>query len=227
MEIFFQSLLLSCQVALAATALALVCASPVSYLLALKKFKGKELVDNLLLLPLVMPPTVTGYFLLKVFGRYGLIGQPLFEATGMSVMFHWTGAVLAAFVVSAPLTIKVMRSSFEAVDPQLQEAARSFGHSSFSIACFILFPLARQGIMAAAVLTFARSIGEFGATMMLAGNIPGKTETMPLLIYNQAAAGLDENVAWIAAGFGVFTFVIILLAKRLLLKKEPRPGVPL
>jgi len=195
------SLKLSLQVAGIATLLVLLSGIWVAYALARKDFWGKELLDIVLTLPLVMPPTVTGYYLVIIFGRNGVVGKMIYHWTGWTIMFTWQAAVLASFVVAFPLLLKTARAAMEAVDLNLIQASYTLGHSEWETAIRVVFPLARKGILAGAVLTFARAMGEFGATLMLAGNIPGKTDTMPLAIYTLAAGG-----EWSQANFMVLFF---------------------
>ena len=198
------SLKLSLQVAGLATLLVLVSGIGVAYLLARKDFWGKELLDIFLTLPLVLPPTVTGYYLIILFGRNGVLGRSIYEWTGWTIMFTWQAAVLAAYVVSLPLMIKTARAALEAVDPNLINASYTLGHSEWRTAFRVVLPLAKKGIIAGTVLTFARALGEFGATLMLAGNIPGKTDTMPLAIYTLAGSG-----EWSQANFMVIFLTLI------------------
>ncbi|MBI5605813.1 MAG: molybdate ABC transporter permease subunit [Deltaproteobacteria bacterium] len=183
------SLRLSLQVALTATCFIILIGIPIAYFLARKDFKGKELVDVLFTLPLVLPPTVTGYYLIILFGRRGVLGSILYEWTGWSLMFTWYAATLASFVVALPLMIKTSRAAMESVDRNLINASYTLGHSEWETVVRVVIPLARKGIIAGTVLSFARAIGEFGATLMIAGNIPGKTNTLPLSIYTLAGSG--------------------------------------
>jgi molybdate transport system permease protein len=183
------SLRLSLQVALTATAFIILVGIPVAYFLARREFKGKEFIDMLFTLPLVLPPTVTGYYLIILFGRRGTLGKYLYDWTGWSLMFTWYGAVLASFVVALPLMIKTGRAAMESVDRTLINASYTLGHSEWETALRVIIPLAWKGILAGTVLSFARAMGEFGATLMVAGNIPGKTNTMPLTIYTLAGSG--------------------------------------
>jgi len=180
---------LSLQVASVATAFVIVIGTGIAYILARKEFRGRELLDVLCTLPLVLPPTVTGYYLIMVFGRNGLIGKGLYESTGFTVMFTWYAAALASFVVSLPLMIKTVRASIESVDRSLINASYTSGHGEVETAIKVILPLAGKGIVAGAVLSFARAMGEFGATLMLAGDIPGRTDTMPIAIYSIASSG--------------------------------------
>lgn len=170
----------------------------ISYLLAKREFRGKELLDAMLTMPLVLPPTVTGYYLIILLGRRGLIGGIIYDLTGWTITFTWLGAVIAAVVVSLPLMIKASRASIESVNPEYEIASYTMGKGRLETFVRITLPLARRGIIAGIVLSFARSLGEFGATLMIAGNIPGKTQTMPLAIYEAVASG-DEQQAQILA----------------------------
>jgi molybdate transport system permease protein len=183
------SMRLSLQVASAATVFIVLFGTGIAYALARKDFRGKELLDVLFTLPLVLPPTVTGYYLIIVFGRNGLIGKIIYEWTGFTIMFTWYAAALASFVVALPLMIKTTRASIESVDRNLINASYTLGHSELATALKVVLPLSKKGIIAGLVLSFARALGEFGATLMLAGNIPGRTDTMPLAIYSLAASG--------------------------------------
>jgi len=198
------SLRLSLQVALAATVLVMLAGIGLAYVLALKKFPGKDLLDTLLTLPLVLPPTVIGYYLIILFGRKGLLGSALYNWTGFSIMFTWYAAVLASFVVALPLMIKTSRAAMESIDRNLVSASYTLGHSEFETFFKIILPLSKKGILAGTVLSFARAMGEFGATLMIAGNIPGKTDTMPLAIYTSASSG-----DWSAANVMVIFFTLI------------------
>jgi molybdate transport system permease protein len=214
------SLRLSLQVAAVATIFVVVLGTAVAYLLGRKSFRGKEFVDVLFTLPLVLPPTVTGYLLIVLFGRNGLVGRPLYEATGWSVMFTWQAAALASFVVALPLMIKTARSAIESVDENLINASYTLGHSEWWTAVKVILPLAGKGIVAGTILSFARAMGEFGATLMLAGNIPGKTNTMPLAIYSEAASGdwsrAGMMVVLFAALSGAFLYTANRLTKRII-----------
>ncbi len=197
------SLRLSFQVASAATLLMVPIGTALAYLLAKRNFKGKEFLDILLTLPLVLPPTVIGYYLILLTGRNGLLGSILYRWTGWSIMFTWYAGVLASFVVALPLMIKTARASIESVDQTLIDASSTLGRSEIETALKVILPLAKKGILAGAVLSFARAMGEFGATLMVAGNIPGKTATMPISIYTFASGG-----EWSKANFLVIFFTL-------------------
>lgn len=205
---------LSLEVAAVSTVMVFFFGLPVAYLLASRKFRGTEILDMLLTLPLVLPPTVTGYYLVVLFGRSGVIGKYVYQWTGWNIMFTWYAAVLASFVVSLPLMIKTARAAIESVDRNLINASYTLGHSNLDTALKVIFPLAKKGIMAGAVLSFARAMGEFGATIMLAGNIPGKTDTMPIAIYSMAGSGEWSKAHAMVAVFTVISGVFLYIANR-------------
>jgi molybdate transport system permease protein len=209
------SLRLSLQVATVATFFIIIVGITVAYFLARRNFKGKEILDMLFTLPLVLPPTVTGYYLIILFGRNGLIGKQIYACTGWSVMFTWYAAVLASFVVALPLMIKTTRAAIESVDKNFIEASYTLGHSEFETTLRVILPLAKKGIMAGAVLSFARALGEFGATLMVAGNISGKTDTVPLAIYSLAGGGEWSKATLIVIFFTVLSGLFIYIANKL------------
>ncbi|MEM7247015.1 MAG: molybdate ABC transporter permease subunit [Acidobacteriota bacterium] len=180
------ALRVSLQVAGTAAVLALPFAVGTGYWLARTRSRARVLVETLVNLPLVLPPVVTGYLLLVLLGRSGPLGSWLHERLGLSLVFTWGGAVIAAMVVSFPLMVRAIRLAFEGLDPRLELAARSLGASRLSAFFTVSLPLARPGLLAGALLAFARSLGEFGATIMIAGNIEGRTRTLPLAIYSLA-----------------------------------------
>ena len=212
------SMRLSLQVAAAATVLVVLAGVTTAYVLARKNFKGKELLDVLSTLPLVLPPTVTGYYLVIAFGRRGLIGRPLYEWTGWSIMFTWQAAVLASFVVALPPMIKTARAAIESIDENLVNASFTLGHTELETAFKVIFPLAKRGLIAGAVLSFARALGEFGATLMVAGDIPGRTDTMPLAIYSLASDGewskANTMVVLLTAMSAIFLYLANRYARR-------------
>jgi len=209
------SLKLSVQVATVATVFVVIVGLSAAYLLSRKNFPGKELLDILLTLPLVLPPTVTGYYLIVLFGRNGLLGRQLYVWTGWSIMFTWYAAVLASFVVALPLMVKTARAAIESVDENLIRASYTLGHSEYRTALKVILPLARKGIIAGTILSFARAMGEFGATLMIAGNIPGRTNTMPLAIYSAAAGGDRSQATIMAIVFTLFSGFFLYIASKL------------
>lgn len=190
-ETMFLPLILTLKVAALATAGAFLAGVGFAYLILHGKIRGRDMLDAALTLPLVLPPTVLGYYLLVVFGRNGWLGRWLYDAFGVSLIFTWQGAVAASAIVSLPLVFKSARAAFENVDPTLENAARTLGHSEFSIFLRVSLPLAWRGIMAGTMLAFARAMGEFGATLMIAGNLPGKTQTLSVAVYQAVQAGND------------------------------------
>lgn len=184
-----QSLRLSLLVVSITTVVIAVAGTAFAYLLAKRRFRGREMLDALLTLPMVLPPTVTGYYLILLLGRRGVLGEPLYALTGWTVTFTWVAAVIASTVVALPLMIKSARAAIESVDPEYETASLLMGKSEIETFFRITIPLASKGILAGVILSFARAFGEFGATLMLAGNIPGETQTMPLAIYEAVAGG--------------------------------------
>ena len=185
------ALALTLKVAGWATALNLVLGVGVGYAMARWRFPGRELADALLTLPMVMPPTVLGYYMLVLIGTHGPIGAWLLQTFGIRLIFTWQAAVIAATVVSFPLVFKAARASFETVDPQLEDAARLLGISEAAVFFRVSLPLAWRGVLAGLLLSFARALGEFGATLMVAGSIPGKTQTLSIAVYEAVQAGQD------------------------------------
>ena len=206
---------LSLKVALWATAIDLVLGVAVGYALARLRFPGRDLVDAILLLPMVLPPTVLGYYLLVVVGRRGWLGAWLESSFGIHLIFTWQGAVIAAAVVAFPFVCKSARAAFETVDAQLEDAARVLGLGEASVFVRVTLPLAWRGILAGTLLAFARSLGEFGATLMVAGSIPGKTQTLSIAVYEAVQAGQDELANLLVLLTSATCIVVLLLAGRL------------
>ena len=203
---------------LGVSALAVILSLPaglaLGLVLARKQWPGKVLAETLVMLPLVLPPVVTGLLLLKLFGRKGPLG-PALESMGLEVIFTWKAVVLALAVMSFPLLLRCIRTAFEEVPRHLEEAAATLGKTPWQVFTRVSIPLARRGIAAGLVLGFARALGEFGATMMVAGLIPGVTETLPLAIYRGFQAGNADRV-WLLAGVSaLIAFAALWLAGRL------------
>ena len=177
------ALVLSLKVSLWAVALSLPLAVLVAYLLARREFPGKGLLSAVVHVPLVLPPVVTGYLLLLTFGRNGAVGRWLEDTFGLVLAFRWTGAALAAAIMGFPLMVRAIRLAVEAVDPRLEEAAATLGAPPLARFVFVTLPLISPGILAGAVLGFAKAMGEFGATITFVANIPGQTQTLPSAIY--------------------------------------------
>jgi len=206
---------LSIRVAFFATLLNALLGIPLAYILARRAFRGRALVDLLVTLPLVLPPTVTGYYLIVLLGRRGWLGAPLYQMTGWSIAFTWYAAVVAATVMALPLLVRTARAAFESVDRDLERAAFTLGRSELRTALEVTLPLARNGILAGLVLAFARALGEFGATIMLAGNIPGKTATVPLAIYTAVQTGEDTTALLLVGILTVLSCLVIVAGNRL------------
>jgi len=209
------ALKLSLLVAGLATVLVAFTGCIAGWLLARHTFRGRELVDALLNLPLVLPPTVTGYYLLVLLGRRGLLGDPIHAVSGGSIPFTWVACVIAAGVMAFPLMVRAARVAFEEIDPRHEIVAASLGHGRLSIFLRLLVPLARRGLMAGVVLAFARALGEFGATLILAGNIRGRTQTLPLAIYEALMTGEDRSALMLSLALTTVSVVVILVAGRL------------
>lgn len=176
--------LLSLKVAFVATLFCLPLAIWVAFTLARKNFRGKTLINAAIFLPLLLPPVVTGYLLLAAFGRKGFIGGPLYDFTGLTVAFKWTGAALAAGLMALPIMVQPLRVAFELADVEMEEAAHDLGATRWQRFFTITLPLAAPGVIAAAVLGFVKALGEFGATITFVSNIPGETQTLALAVYS-------------------------------------------
>ena len=207
---------LSLRVASLATLFSFVAATLMAWLLARKRGPLPALLDALCTLPLVLPPTVLGYYLILLVGRRGVFGHWLADM-GINLIFSWQGAVVAATVVVFPLIYKSARAALEQVDPHLENAARTLGSSEWRGFVSVSLPLAWRGIFAGLMLAFARGMGEFGATLMIAGNIPGKTQTLALAIYDAFQAGNDVQAVWLVIITSAVC-VSLLMAAELLLK---------
>ena len=209
------TLALTLKVAAWATAINLVLGVAVGWLLARRSFFGRELLDAVLTLPFVLPPTVLGYYLLVVVGKRGWLGGWLYQTFGINLIFTWQGAVIAATIVSFPLVLKSARAAFEGVDPQLEKAARVLGLGELALFFRISLPMAWPGILAGTLLVFARSLGEFGATLMVAGSIPGRTQTLSVAVYEAVQAGQDSVANTLVVIISVTCIVVLLVAARL------------
>ena len=210
-------LLLSLKVAGWATLLATLAGTAAAYGLSRWRWPGRDLLDALLTLPLVLPPTVLGYYLLVLLGRRGVIGEVLAK-WNIELVFTWQGAVIAASIVAFPLVFKSARAAFENVDIQLENAARVLGVGEVGIFFRVTLPLAARSILAGVLLAFARALGEFGATLMIAGNLPGRTQTLSVAIYEAVQAG-DDRTANLLVLVTSITCVVVLLAAGKLVPK--------
>jgi len=209
------ALALSLRVAGWSTLLNLVLGVGAGWLLARKRFPGRDLLDAVLTLPMVLPPTVLGYYLLVVIGKRGWLGAWLFETFGINLIFTVQGAVIAATIVAFPLVLKAARAAFENVDPQLERAARVLGLGGWGVFFRITLPLAWNGILAGLLLAFARALGEFGATLMVAGSIPGRTQTLSIAVYEAVQAGQDSVANTLVLMTSITCLAVLLSARRL------------
>ena len=218
---------LSLKVASVATLVSLPLAIAVAYLLARGRFKGKTLLDGLIHLPLVLPPVVTGYALLLLFGQRGAIGSFLANTFGIVFSFRWTGAALAAAVMGFPLMVRAIRLAIESVDRGVEEAASTLGASPFNVMRTVTLPLSAQGIIVGAMLSFAKALGEFGATITFVSNIPGETQTIPAAIYSLTQTPGGDDGALRLSLVAVVVSLIALIVSEMLARRAGKRGVRL
>lgn len=214
-----EAVLLSMKVASLATFVAFFLGVFFAYLMTKRNIPGKNIWETILILPMVLPPSIVGYLLLKLFGKRGPIGAFLLDTFGVQVVFTWIACVIAAIVVACPLMYQNAKGAFQSVDENYELAARTLGSGPLKVFCTVTMPLSLPGILSGVVLTFARALGEFGATLMLAGNIPGQTQTIPTAIYYAVSTGKDDQAAWLVAVMVIFSFAIIF-GMNLWLKKR-------
>lgn len=207
------------RMALLSTALLLPPGLALAWCLARRQWRGKALVETLVTLPLVLPPVVTGLVLLKLFGRNGPLGSWLHEAFGWDIVFTWKGVALALAAMSLPLLVRTARTAFEEVNPAFEQLARTLGAGEWRVFFTITLPLARRGVGAGALLAFARALGEFGATIMVGGNIAGQTTTLPVAIYFDVQAGQDGR-AWMLAGVSAVLALCAVGTSEYLLRRK-------
>ncbi|MCD1257258.1 molybdate ABC transporter permease subunit [Paenibacillus athensensis] len=221
---FWQPIRLSLQVALLAGIVALALGTAAAWLLNRRRFPGRTLAETVLMLPLVLPPTVVGFLLLVVFGRRSPVGRLIEALFHKPLIFSWWAAAVAAVVVALPLVYQTMKTGFASVDRELEEAARSAGASEWAVLRAITLPLTCRSLLTAFVLGFARSLGEFGATLMIAGNIPGRTQTIPTAIYVAVDAGnMPLAWAWTLAIIAISLLLLLLTNRPLSLPGGSRP----
>jgi molybdate transport system permease protein len=206
-------IVLSIRVAVIATVVVTCLGVPLTRLMARKEFYGKDILEAAITLPLVLPPSVVGYGLLLLIGKNGLFGRALADI-GVTLVFSWWAAVLASTVVAFPLMYQSAKAAFKSVDVNFEKAARTLGASEVRIFFTVTLPLAWPGILAGLVLTFARALGEFGATLMVAGNIPGQTQTIPTAIYFAVESGNNVMARTLVAIITVFSFLVIFWVNR-------------
>lgn len=208
-------ILLTLKVAVLATLLALVTGLPLAWLLARRRVPWPDLWSSVILLPMVLPPTVLGYYLLVLIGRQGFLGRFLEDRWGITLVFTWQGAVLASALVALPLLVRSAQAAFETVDRDLEDAARVFGATESAVFLLVTLPLAVPGILAGSMLAFARSMGEFGATLMVAGNIPDQTQTLSVAIYDAVQVGNDRLATSLVLLITALTLCVVLPIQRL------------
>ena len=213
-------ILLSLKIATIATFFSFALGVFFAYVLNRKKVPGKSIWETLLIMPMVLPPSVMGYLLLIAFGKRGLIGGFLLETFHIQIVFTWVAAVIASCIVSLPLMYQNAKSAFVSLDPIYEKAARTLGSSDWKIFRTVIFPLAWPGIISGIALSFARAIGEFGATLMVAGNIPGKTQTIPTAIYFAVESGKTDLANRLVLIMTVFSFALILALNAWLKKRN-------
>lgn len=207
---FWSPVKLSIEIASISTILVIVLGLFFGKVMANRKFKGKVLVDTIFLLPLVLPPTVVGFLLLMIFGRNSPVGHLMEWIFNQPVLFTWWAALIASTIVAFPLMYQSARTGFEAVDSDIENAARVDGAHAFRVLWYITLPLALKSIVSGAMLSFARALGEFGATLMFAGNIPGKTQTIPTAIYVAIDSGnMDMAWLWVASIIVISFFMLV------------------
>lgn len=206
---------LSVRVSLTVTIIVAVTGTTAGYVLAKGRFPGRSLLEAVASLPIVLPPTVLGYYLLVAMGRDSTIGRAWESVFGSPIVFTLTGAVIAATVASFPFCLRSARAAFESIDPRVEQAARTMGLAEWRIAVQVSLPLAWRGVLAGIALGFARALGDFGATVMVAGNIPGRTQTMPIAVYDAVQAGDDDRAALLAVVLSGVAVVALLVVGRL------------
>lgn len=208
------------RVASIATAIATVLGIAIAYLLAKTKFRGRALVEAIVTLPIVIPPTVMGYFLLTALGVNSAFGRTWERLTGSAIVFTPTAAVIAATIAALPFVVRASRAAIEEVDDRAEAAMRVAGHPEWKVAVLVTFPLARRGILAGVALAGARALGEFGATVMIAGNIPGRTQTLPIAVFDSVQAG-DVGQARSGSLLLVGIAIAALVAMTMLSRRRP------
>jgi molybdate transport system permease protein len=215
-SIDLSALWLTLKVAACATALAMLLGVVCAFAIARTRVPGRRFIEAVLTLPMVLPPTVLGYYLIVALGRHSALGGWLSSRLGINLMFTWQGAVIAATVVAFPLVFMSARAAFEGVDVNFERAARVLGANEAKVFLQVTLPLAMRGIAAGTMLAFARAMGEFGATLMIAGNIPGKTQTLSLAVYDAVQSGNDALANGLVVVISVLCIAVLLVSGRLL-----------
>lgn len=204
---------ISMKVAVCSTLLILPPGIFISWVLAKTTVRGKSVIDTLVNMPLALAPVVSGFLLLILISKTGLVGRVLYEDLGIELPFTWYAAVLASAVIAFPLLVRVVRVAMEEVDPRLENAARTLGAGPWKVFCTVTLPLSIRGVIAGSILAFTRSLGEFGATIMVAGNIPGKTQTIPLAVFNYVQTGHEDRGIRLVLIAALLAFFALYLAQ--------------
>ncbi len=215
-----QPIILSLKVATISTIITLLIGMTLAYIMTYKDFKGKEILESIITLPLVLPPSIVGYILLIALGKNSIVGSFLYKTFGVRIIFTWIAAVVASVVVTLPLMYQSIRASFNNIDPVFKNAAETLGAGKMKVFFTILVPLSSTGILSGLILSFCRALGEFGATLFVAGNIPGKTQTIPLAIYFAVESGDTATANKFVLIMVVFSFVVMWALNYLLKKKH-------
>lgn len=219
-----EAILLSLKVTLIAVFVTFFIGTALAYIFHKKNFKFKDIIETLIVLPMSLPPTVIGYILLVLIGRRGLIGKYFYEWFGWNIVFSWKAACLVAVVVTIPLMYQNAKLGFDNVQKEIKEAAKVDGAESFQIFRHIIFPMASKGILAGILLSCIRAMGEFGATLIVAGNIPGQTQTIPLLIYFSIESGEIKKANILIIIIVIFSFILVMVINRLIEKEGKKQG---
>jgi len=206
------------RVAFISTAFVVLLGVSIAWVLARRRFPGREALDALVTLPLVLPPTVLGYYLLVLLGRNSPVGRVIESVTGGQLVFTWQAAVIAAAVGALPLMVKTSRAAIASVDSVYEDAARTLGRSEWEVFRHVTIPLAARGIVAATMLAFARALGDFGATLMVAGNIPGRTQTAAIAIYDATQTGNDDLALTLVLILSLVAFALLYATNLLTVK---------
>ncbi|MFS0824196.1 molybdate ABC transporter permease subunit [Bacillus sp. 1P02SD] len=208
-QLFWSPIKLSISIAITAGCIVLLLGLVTGKWMAYRKFKGKLIFETLLMLPLVLPPSVVGFLLIVIFGRNSFVGTFIEKVTGQPIMFTWWAAVIASTVVAFPLMYQSVKTGFQSVNPDIEDAARTDGADEFRIFLYVSIPLSIKAIVTGFILSFTRALGEFGATLMFAGNIPGKTQTLPTAIYVAIDSG-NMELAWLWVVMTIFISFLML-----------------
>lgn len=219
-----EAILLSLKVTVIAVFVTFFIGTALAYVFHKNNFKSKNIIETLIVLPMSLPPTVIGYILLVLIGRRGLIGKYFYEWFGWNIVFSWKAACLVAVVVTIPLMYQNAKLGFDNVQKEVKEAAKVDGAESFQIFRYIIFPMASKGILAGILLSCIRAMGEFGATLIVAGNIPGQTQTIPLLIYFSIESGEIKKANILIIIIVIFSFILVMVINRLIEKEGKKQG---